>query len=487
MDEGKDRTQARATGLDYVFHPRSVAVVGVSRRRRGFAAVGTTFLTGLKEMGFPALFPVNPKYEEVEGLKCYPSILDIEGPLDHVISNVPASVLPHLVDECIAKGVRCIHFFTAGFRETGDQRRADLELELVARARQAGIRVLGPNCMGLYVPASKLTFGDGFPSEAGPVAMISQSGGNAHGMVYAAAPRGIRFSKVVSYGNAADINESELLDYLAEDPETEIIGAYIEGIKDGQRFLQAMRRAASVKPLVVLKGGRTQSGTKAVRSHTGSLAGSNHIFEVACRQATAIQVQSVEEMVDVVVALRYVGVPRGPRVAVVGGGGGLSVFAADQVDEAGLTCPTLPESVQDLLRQFTPAAGTSVRNPVDAVDILEPKTLGDALDAAASAENIDLVLCHASLGWGAARLSGIAKRLDAVVAEMSRVREAAGKPVVVAMAQDRLDVEAMQSVQALQDKCCRARVAFFSSIPRACGAVAKVLAWDQARSAGAAE
>ena len=158
-------------------------------------------------------------------------------------------------------------------------------------------------------------------------------------MVYTASVRGIRFSKVVSYGNAADIDESELLTYLADDPHTEIICAYIEGIKDGRRFLDAIRKAAAAKPTVVLKGGRTAAGTRAVMSHTASLAGSLQVFDSLCRQVNAVRVNSVEEMGDLAVAFRYMGAPAGPGVAVVGGGGGFSVFAADEIDDAGLAVP----------------------------------------------------------------------------------------------------------------------------------------------------
>src|SRR6266542_2406469 len=283
-----------AATLDVIFHPRSVAIAGVSTQQPGFAGVGLGFLLSLMELGFPAVYPVNPKYPEIEGLKCYASVLDIEGPVDHVISSVPARIVPQLVEDCITKDVRSVHFFTAGFRETGDDEMADLETQVVGRLTGAGIRVFGPNCMGLYVPESKLAFMPGFPTDAGPVGFISQSGGNAGEMVY----------EVVSYGNASDIDESELLSYLAGDPKTNVICAYIEGVKDGRRFLQALRDAAAAKPVVVLKGGRTASGTRAVMSHTASLAGSVAVFDSLFRQVNAVRVKSVDEMADLAVAFR---------------------------------------------------------------------------------------------------------------------------------------------------------------------------------------
>jgi acyl-CoA synthetase (NDP forming) len=477
-----------ATSLDAIFHPRSVAIAGVSTQQPGFAGVGMGFLISLMELGFPAVYPVNPKYEEIEGLKCYASVLDIEGPVDHVISSVPARIVPQLVEDCIAKGVRSVHFFTAGFRETGDDEMADLEMQVVGRLTGAGIRVFGPNCMGLYVPESKLAFMPGFPAESGPVGFISQSGGNAGEMVYTAAVRGIRFSKVVSYGNASDIDESELLAYLGSDPQTDVICAYIEGVKDGRRFFQAVRKATAAKPVVVLKGGRTTAGTRAVMSHTASLAGSLAVFDSLCRQVNAVRVNSVEEMADLAVAFRYMSAPAGPGVAVVGGGGGFSVFAADEIDDAGLQCPVLPEQTQEALGEINPVAGTSVRNPVDTIAIFEPPKLEQTLRIIGEAENIDVILYHTSFSWGRGRRSMAMLGADPVhymrmqVQQMVKARATSGTPIVVVL-RPPLDVESMERTAAFQEKCWQAGFPVFPTIPRAANAIAKVLAWGCRRAA----
>jgi len=491
--------------LDSIFHPRSVAIAGVSTQQPGFAGVGIGFLLSLMELGFPAVYPVNPKYPEIEGLKCYASILDIQGPVDHVISSVPAHIVPRLVEDCVEKGVRSVHFFTAGFRETGDAEMADLEAEVVGRLTGAGIRVFGPNCMGLYVPESKLAFMPGFPTEPGPVGFISQSGGNAGEMVYTAAVRGIRFSKVVSYGNAADIDESELLTYLADDPKTEVICAYIEGVKDGRRFLAAMRRAAAAKPLVVLKGGRTASGTRAVMSHTASLAGSLAVFDSLCRQVNAVRVNSVEEMADLAVAFRFLqpylshkaagfnpqtDAQTDPQdkggVAVVGGGGGFSVFAADEIDDAGLDCPVLPEHTQKALGEINPVAGTSVRNPVDTIAIFEPSKLEQTLRIIGEAENIDVILYHTSFSWGRGRRLMAMLGADPItymqmqVQQMVKARDASGTPIVVVLRPPQ-DVESMERTAAFQEKCWQAGFPVFPTIPRAANAIAKNVRWRRAR------
>lgn len=485
MTTTSDTTPA---SLETIFHPRSVAVVGVSKNQPGFAGVGLGFLQAVKEMGHEAVHPVNPKYEEVEGLRCYASVRDIDGPLDHVISSVPVRVVPQLIEDCIAKGVRSIHFFTAGLRETGEDEMIAMERQIIERAREGGMRVFGPNCMGLYIPESKLSFMPGFSPEPGDVGFISQSGGNAADVIFTSTVRGIRYSKAISYGNAADIDESELLDYLAGDTDTEIIAAYIEGVRDGRRFFDALRKAAAAKPVIVLKGGRTSSGTRAVMSHTASLAGSFEVFEALCRQAGAMLVKSVEEMVDLLVAFRFMGAPKGPGVAVVGGGGGFSVFAADEIDDAGLTCPELSEETQAALREFTPVAGTSVRNPVDTILLFEAPALENTLTIIGNAPNIDATVYHTNVAWGSARRSSnMAGGMDpktyaeSAVKQLTAARDATGKPIAIVL-RPPLDVDGMERTLEFQETMWRGGFPVFGSIPRAANALAKTLRWRQSRS-----
>jgi acyl-CoA synthetase (NDP forming) len=208
--------------------------------------------------------------------------------VDYVISTVPAKAAPGLIAECARKGVKAVHFCTAGFSETGEEEGLRLEPQLAALSKKTGIRIIGPNCMGIYCPASRLSFNTDFPKESGPVGLISQSGGNTESLIRRVVPRGVRFSKAISYGNACDLNESDFLEYLAGDPETEIIGLYIEGVKDGERFPQILRKAAEKKPVILLKGGITEGGARAALSHTGSLAGSEVIWRSLCNQLGVI-------------------------------------------------------------------------------------------------------------------------------------------------------------------------------------------------------
>jgi len=481
MDSPEVVIDARLTGLEATFHPRSVAVVGASPWQYGAGGAGAGYLRALQEMGCPAIYPVNPKHEEIEGFRCYPSLAGIEGPIDHVVSALPARAVPGLVDDCIARGVRTLHLFTAGFKETGDEAMEEAEAAIVAAATSAGIRVLGPNCMGLYVPSAGLSFIIGFPTEPGPVAMISQSGTNAAEFVRSASRRGIRFSKVVSYGNAADIDESELLEYLADDPESEIVACYIEGVKDGRRFFTALKLAAAAKPVIVLKGGRTQSGQRAAQSHTGSLAGSADIFAALCRQTGAFQARNVEEMADLAVAFRFGGRLTGRRLAVVAGGGGVSVAAADEIDEAGLACPVLPQATQETLLEFIPAAGSSVRNPIDAFVGFDPKRLGDTVRIAGLAENIDAVIVQVDFSSPGFAMSPLAsepeKAIGALVDAIILAGATSGKRTII-VARPALDVEAVRHTVIFQDRCWQAGLPVYPTVGRAAASTAAFLRWN---------
>jgi acetyltransferase len=467
--------------LDYIFHPRSVAVVGAST-----SDGPGSFVAAMKEMSFAGdLYPVNPKAEVIAGLKCYPRLTEIPGEVDHVISSVPLRFVEQLVEDAGEKRVKVIHFFTAGFSETGDAEAAALEARVLARAKALGIRVIGPNCMGLYAPKSGLGFMPGMPAEPGPVAMLSQSGANAGEFCRTGAVRGLRYSKVVSYGNGTDVRESELLEYAAEDPETEVIACYIEGLRDGTHFMRGLRKAAKAKPVAILKGGRTEEGTRAVNSHTGSLAGSLQIFDAAVRQAGAVRVDRMEELVDQTVAFRYLKSLPGPRAGIVGGGGGYSVLASDEVGASGLQMPALPNDVQQKLRDFTPTAGTSVRNPVDTSVGWGPEGLKPMLDTiriVAESPNVDYVLYHTSYSWGAMRAEGpsIVEVAGEAAHGIGEVARAAGK-LVVCVARIPTTELGMAGTLAFQRSVAEAGLPVFNSVRDAALALTRLLDWQSRR------
>jgi len=472
-----------AFSLDELFSPRGVAVVGASGAGR--MDFSTIVLTGLKQAGFPAIYPVNPKHSEVLGLRCYPDLPSIPGVVDHVVVNIPAESALALLDECAAKGVRSVHFFTAGFGESGLAERADLEREMLRKARAGGFRIVGPNCVGLFVPRSRLTNTLGVPLDPGPVAFISQSGGHANNLPADGGSRGLRFSKVVSYGNALDLGESELLAYLSQDSETELIAIYIEGVREGRRFLRALREAAARKPVVIYKGGRTEAGKRAALGHTASLTSSVAIFDGLCRQMGAIRVESLDEMVDVLVALRFASpLPRGRRVAVAGAGGGPSVLASDEIEKAGLELPRLSSGVQAELTQHLPVAGSIFSNPLDTPNLATPDAIGTALRILSRAPEIDVILYHLGFHpisrWGFGRFSSEAF-LTPLIASIREVVEATGKPVLMAL-RPPLDVAGFQEFLAVQEALVEAGVPVFHSLSEAAKAIARVVDWSQARA-----
>ncbi len=346
-----------------MFYPKSHAVIGASANVRKF---GGRFLGALLSFGYGGrLYAVNPQESEVLGLETYRSVGDIPGPVDFASIAVPALAVPGVVEECLAKGIKAVQILSAGFSEVGEEGRR-LERE-VARTAAKGIRIIGPNCFGVYCPAGGLTIlpGERLPKQSGPVAFISQSGGYAVRVPIRASGWGVRFSKVISYGNACDVNECDLLEYLYQDPETKIITGYIEGVKDGPRFFKLLQEVSKTKPVILWKGGLTQGGARAAHSHTASLSGEEVIWEAVFRQTSAIRVNSLEELLDTTITFLHLAPQRGRKVCVVGGGGGIGVAAADVCERVGLSVPLFPAELQTKLASIVPAAGASVRNPVD--------------------------------------------------------------------------------------------------------------------------
>jgi len=349
--------------LEEILHPQSIAITGASNNP---ANQGYNYTRHLQSYGFRGkIYPVNPKYPEILGLKCYPSLKDIPGTIDYVISCVPAGEVIGMLDECSQKGVKGVGLFTARFSETGHADAAELEQAVLRRARQWGIRLIGPNGMGLYYPREGISFAYDFPTEPGSVGLASQTGGGSATFVPLAALRGIRYSKVFSYGNALDFNECDYLEYFSQDPETKVILMYVEGVKDGKRFFNVLRNATKTKPVGILKGGRGKSGVRAVASHTASLAGSMKVWETLISQAGAIFVQDFDEMVDLAVSFYFLPKILGASVAIGGGGGGPSVLAADVSEEAGLDVIPLPAEIHEELRARGNPMWDWIGNPAD--------------------------------------------------------------------------------------------------------------------------
>jgi len=358
------------SSLEYIFHPQSIAVVGASTDPlRWF--INEFYIEPLLKLGYNGkIYAVNPRGGEILGLPVYRCLGDVPGPVDHVVSCIPARETLGLIEECRRVGARVLQLYTAGFAETGEAEWGELQDRLVEAARKNNIRILGPNCMGIYCPSSGLSFCHNYPTEPGPIGLISQSGSNTTYVIRSAAVRGLRFSKAVSYGNACDINECDLLEYLADDPETAVIAAYIEGTREGARFREVITRAASLKPVIVYKGGYTAGGARAASTHTGAMAGADSAWTALLRQVGAIAVRTVDEMVDSLVAILHMRAPLGRRVCAVGNGGGASLLASDELERAGFVLPPIPAPIGARMKGVIPLAGSMLHNPIDAAPLM---------------------------------------------------------------------------------------------------------------------
>jgi len=463
--------------LQRVFYPTSIALAGVT--------VGNpqhwtrTFLDSLLEFQFERpLYLVNPRGGEIKGIKVYRRLADIPQNIDYVISTVPAKAAAGLIEECAHKGVKAVHFCTAGFSETGEEEGVRLEAQLADLSRKTGIRIIGPNCMGIYCPGSRMSFNLDFPKESGPVGFISQSGGNAGGLVHQVMSRGVRFSKVVSYGNACDLNESDFLEYFAADPETNIIGLYIEGLKDGRRFRQTLEKAAQEKPIVLLKGGSTEGGARAAAGHTGALAGSEVIWDSLCKHLGILHVHSLEEFADSLVTLRFMPTPRGRRVALIGGGGGYSVLIADEFERRGLKVPPLPQEIRNWIREFTPLAGNILRNPIDySQNMLEPEKLLRAVHIISQWEGIDFLIWFLDLAWVPLNeMDRMHQIIDGILAES----RAALKPIAIVVQTD-ISPEQVKKVYSFVQKCVSSELPIYYSFASAANSINLLLTHNERR------
>lgn len=421
---------------------------------------------------------MNPKGGEIGGLKVYPSIKDIPGPVDYAIASVPARLSPQLMQDCVAKGVKAVHFFTAGFSESGDEKGIALEAEIAQIAKRGGVRLVGPNCMGIYCPESRLSYWSEFPKESGPIAYLCQSGGNSIHLVQMGAPRGLRFSKVVSYGNASDLNESDFLEYFIQDTSTKIIAMYIEGVRDGQRFIETLDKAAKVKPVIMLKGGVAEAGTRAVVGHTGALAGSNATWDALCKQLRVIRVYSLEELTDMLVTFLFMPPLEGRNVAIVGVGGGASVLGTDDCESNGLVVPPLPPEIRDQILEFTPKVGNSVRNPIDSQLVLwEPSQFVNTIRIVSEWDGIDFLMALLISTDVFPSWAGQFDMYDSMARTMLESTKASSKPMAVVV-QPGIRPEMTKDAFLVQQEFVSAGFPVYHSVAGAANAISKYIEYS---------
>ena len=428
--------------LDRMFNPQGMAFFGgVSTP----AAFGQLVMLSQIHYGYKGrIYPISGKGGEVSGLKVYRSLDEVDGPVDLAAVSVPARAVPAVLRDCLKHGLAGVQVHSSGFREL-DAEGARLESELVNIARQ-GLRIVGPNCFGLHCPKGGITIlpGSDFSKIPGSLAMISQSGGAATEFGNEAKFAGLELSKIISFGNGCDLEAVSLLEYLADDPDTQCISAYLEGIEDGARFLRILKDLTPVKPVVIWKGGLTPLGGRAARSHTGSMGGEARIWEGALAQAGAISVQGLDEMMDALVAIKYLKT-RGRNVAFMGGGGAIGVFSCDLASRWGLEVPTFSAGTQASLQKFFPTPGNSVANPLDTGSPALPlETVSALAEEVLTKEPVDVLVMITLLRTLEVEIPSFFKMngmeppppgsyLEGLVETMARLRESTGKDVVMVL------------------------------------------------------
>jgi acyl-CoA synthetase (NDP forming) len=424
--------------FEYIFNPNSVAIIGASPQDLATLAQMSTKIRD-------RLFLVNPNHTEVRGKKCYPSILQVEPEVDYAILIVAATIVPQVLEECIQKGVKVAQIYTAGFSETGIPERIELENRL-KRVAEGRIRLIGPNCFGVYCPHSGLAIVPEAPEEEGHIGVVAQSGSVAETFSYFAKTKNLRFSKMVSYGNGVDLDGSDFLEYLADDPDTKIIAFYIEGTRNGGRLKRALAAAAMKKPVVAIKGGMSEQGMRAAASHTASLTGTPALWRSLFRQAGAVQVESFEEMLNTVMALDRCPLPLGRALSVITNSGGFSVIQTDLCQKAGMEVPRFSAETLEALRSMVPLAGTSIGNPLDAwpiyYNVSSSGNIADIIRIVASDRNIHSLVfqfdqfryLRRALGHGVEAHMRVL--IDLMVEGCLRAREKEKKPVVICVSLD---------------------------------------------------
>lgn len=378
--------------ISSLFKPEAVAVIGASSKE---GKVGNIVVKNLISCGYTGkIYPINPKEEMIEGLKNYHSVLEVPGDIDLVVVSIPAVAVLDAVKECVEKGVKNMIILTAGFKEIGGEG-ANLEKEIVRVAREGGMNILGPNVIGSIDTKSPInaSFAQMMPHQ-GDIAFISQSGAMLVAILDWSVTAGIGFSKTISIGNKADISEIDLIEYLGDDPDTNVILCYLESITEGDHFLKVVSEVSKKKPIVILKSGSSSAGAKAASSHTGALAGSDLAYDLAFEQTGAIRAQSMTELFDLGLAFSKLPLPKGDRVAIITNAGGGGVVTADAVEKLGLKMAELSEQTIAELKECLPPESNPV-NPIDVLGDAPPERYAVALDKVSKDGGVDAIIVMA--------------------------------------------------------------------------------------------
>jgi len=450
-----------------LFHPRSIAVVGASTDAQLLPL--KTLLSGNYR---GKIFPVNPNENKMLGLKVYRSVKDIPKQPDYAIILTPADIVPEVLKDCAEKKVPFAQILASGFSEMSEKgRRAEEQLKKIA----GRTRILGPNCLGVYCPESGLTFRPDFSRESGSAALVSQSGGMAVAFVLWAQSLGIRFSKVVNYGNGCDLNEADFIEYLASDKKSKVITVYMEGIKSGRRFLEVCADAARKKPLIVWKAGTTKEGARAAKYHTGTYVTLKNP-EASLKRSGAVVVHDLPEMVYTTLAFSLMPLPKGRRTCLIGMSGGASVTNADACISAGLLLPAPSQRTIDKIGEIIEPAGASLVNPIDlAIGYLDAEVQKIAIRSLGVDPKFDSLIVEAPLHVA---LSGVNKQeagqaysvFGAILESCKKILRT--KPLVIVLPP--FGAGTLRSK--IKKTCIDGGVAVFDEVPTAAKAIAN-MAW----------
>lgn len=436
-----------AERLERLFHPRSVAVVGSKRLndhnwlRNVLPFQGAKYHVNVDREEWPSA--------EALGFPNYASLLDIPGDVDYVIFTIPAAIAPRVLDDCIRKGVVGVHMFTAGFSETGTEEGLRLEQLITQKARDAGLLLVGPNGMGIYNPKIGLRFNqDHYYGDYGNLAFISQSGTQSIGFAPEALYHGLRVSKMVSMGNGVVLDSPDYLEYFAEDPDTQVIGMFLEGVRDHRRLFETLRAVCQRKPVLVWKVGQTEDAARATAAHSGSLTRRPEVWDAMLRQCGAIGADNVDEVINTAKALLYVKPFTGLRLGLVAVSGGHATEMANIFSKAGFRVPALAdrsyERILDKLKSLGGAVGGSYRNPLEGAVLSNEASMENVLTVLNEDENVDGIVHEINLGMGRRDPSALERRLTTIL-EFSQ-RTSRPYAVVISLAFPQPEPQLLQGV-----------------------------------------
>ena len=447
------------------FKPNHIAIVGVTRSESSFG--GLSFLRKFQESNFPGtLYCINPKATEIRGLPVYPNLSSLPLVPDLAIVCVPAPHVPAVLQECGRIGLRYIHILTSGFSEIGTEQGRQLEEQIASIAKEKGLLVIGPNCMGPYCPTSGLTAWGAIPGAPGPLGVISQSGSITQRLTEYAYSLGIGTDKAVSVGNGTVLDTLDFLEFMGQDENIRVIALYIENMMDGRRFFALAREIGKSKPIIVWKGGKTEVRARTAASHTGGMAGEQVIWDAAFRQAGVIQVNSLDEWMDAVLAFALLSPPSNRGVFLIGGGGGSSVVNSDTCIHEGLDIPSPSSATMKKLRQTVPIAGSIAGNPLDDWQtFMDPDYLGTILDLACAEPAMGMIIVSRMIARKAFHMYSQPNAIQVIIEQVKKRNYQ--KPIVFVVDSEGGDPDLASQGASLRQEFGKGSIPAYPSVKRA--------------------